>query len=125
MDADLVFRTQCFVYDLLQFNEANLLHPGATRYEYYLSSFYFTEAQVKELLARPCANDKSMTISDRLQHLFENKETSTKKEHEICTAHDLAPVFQSALGIKTGFYKSRAFKRRYRQFVKRKIREAT
>ncbi|KAK7746208.1 hypothetical protein SLS62_009424 [Diatrype stigma] len=93
---DPKFRQNCknFIYDLRTFgyNKRAQARLDKTGHEFYMGSPYFNEDVRAQLLDLPVS--RVGTLDQVLRALAMKRAGST-----ICASHDLAPIFESALGI--------------------------
>lgn len=106
-EEDLTFRLQCFVYDMLNLHERIQTSVA----QYYMDEFYFSPEEVLYLLQHP-TND-GRTFEELIQEKVAGR-------MELCSSHHLAPLFYETFGIRKDFHKSKAFKRRQREWLQRK-----
>ncbi|CZT03506.1 uncharacterized protein RAG0_10230 [Rhynchosporium agropyri] len=75
---------------------------NSTNHMYFLGSNYFSPDFVAKILALPMG---MVTVKDKLDQLTDRKVTR-ENQNEICAAHDLAPLFEAALGIQWDIVKA-------------------
>ncbi|MCJ1421259.1 hypothetical protein MMC32_007621 [Xylographa parallela] len=87
-------RCQNFVYDLHSFTKyQSKRRLEGTGHEYYLGKPYFEPAQVDMILSIEIMGG---TVASKLRELAQKKATTYDT---ICASHDLAPIFELALGV--------------------------
>ncbi|RYP64671.1 hypothetical protein DL769_006579 [Monosporascus sp. CRB-8-3] len=87
-------KCQNFVHDLRTFgaNKGAQARPAVT-HEFYIGSPYFNDSMRAQLLSLPVS--KMGTLEQVLRDLAMKRQNST-----ICASHDLAPIFEFALGVR-------------------------
>lgn len=102
--SDLWNRLKVFVNDLVKFgdNENAKKRLETNTSLYYLSTDYFTEHESSYILSFPSATGLS------LKQLLEVK-FKESVDQEICSSHDIAPVFQTVFNIRKGFQNEKIF----------------
>ncbi|KAF2648316.1 hypothetical protein K491DRAFT_552104, partial [Lophiostoma macrostomum CBS 122681] len=85
-----------FVHDLRKYgdNESAQARLDATESGYFLGLPYFAPYTVEKILGLPFG-DK--TLRDKLDALTRKKENESSGE--LCTSHDLAPIFEAVLEV--------------------------
>lgn len=90
------FRQACtnFIHDLRTFggNKGSRARLEGTGHEFYIGEPYFNDDTREKILRLPNAQG---TLESALRALAEKRKDGT-----ICAAHDLSPLFESALGLK-------------------------
>ncbi|MCJ1383469.1 hypothetical protein MMC17_006583 [Xylographa soralifera] len=83
-----------FVYDLHSFTKHRSRNRlEGTGHEYYLGKPYFEPAQVTAILG---IEIMGATVESKLHELAQKKAATYDT---ICASHDLAPIFELALGV--------------------------
>ena len=103
----LWYRINVFVYDLRHFQEsASQARLEDIADSSFLGLPYFTADEVAQLKATTVHNDTKKledviqeTLNERLQRRMKKRVQSG--DFRVCAAHDLAPIFEKALNIKS------------------------
>jgi hypothetical protein len=114
-DKSFFSRIKIFTYDLLSFesNELSRIRLEKKPATYYVSSVYFNDDEIKKVLSFPCAT--GLTLEQTLEKSF------SVAKNEICTSHDLAPIFCLVFGIRKGFKNEKEFTKALKEFEKRTL----
>jgi hypothetical protein len=124
-NASLLNRLKFFIHDLLQFRydasaRQRLLFDATASTMFYLSSVYFSPAEIGTLLSFKTCD--GIALEQALQLVvgkkLERARDGETAGYEICTFHDLAPTFQDCLGIQKDFQVEKEYKRLYKNFIK-------
>ncbi|RYP70419.1 hypothetical protein DL771_005460 [Monosporascus sp. 5C6A] len=88
-------KCQNFVHDLRTFgaNKGAQARLEQTRHEFYIGGSYCNDSMRSQLLSLPVS--KAGTLGNVLRNLAMKRQDST-----ICASHDMAPIFEFALGVK-------------------------
>ncbi len=91
-------RAQLFIRDLKCFSSDVKAQERlqSTKHEFYLGMPYFDDETVAKILTLPMGDGR---LNDKLVELVERKKERGQLD-ELCTSHDLAPVFQYAFEIR-------------------------
>ena len=125
---DLLMKIKIFVSDLMNFKndvharqrleKANINESN----NFFMSDDYFTEMEKNEILCFPASN--GVLFSEIVNFVIKEKIDSGK--NEICSSHDIAPVFKKVFGIQKGFENDNALlkaKNLFEQNYKKKLNE--
>lgn len=120
----LFFKLHVFIYELRQFRQDEEMRDRLDRVvdEFYIGMPYFTETEAIQLKStlvhtsdrnphhKGAANKKSpeddkelgVLIQETLNKRYEQTNEKRKRDGDfkVCAAHDLAPIFEKAFGIK-------------------------
>lgn len=96
--SDFDLKSRFFIRDLKTFNSDRKARNRlqGTGHRFYLGLPYFDSETVNKVLALPGGNNKSLGVE--LEMLMQRR-TEDNQAKEICTSHDLAPIFETALEI--------------------------
>ena len=72
---------------------------------FFMSDDYFTELEKNEILCFPASN--GVLFSELVSFVI--KEMIDTGKNEICSSHDIAPVFKKVFGIQKGFENDKAY----------------
>lgn len=109
--ADLFMKIKIFLSDLMNFkNDADArqrLEKANINesYNFFMSDDYFTEMEKNEILSFPASN--GVLFSELVNFVIKEKIDSGK--NEICSSHDIAPVFKKVFGIQKGFENDKTY----------------
>lgn len=103
--SDLLNRIKVFVNDLIKFddNKHAKKRLETNTFMYYLSTDYFTKDESRYILSFPSVTGLS------LEQILKMKFKETVNQ-EICSSHDIAPIFQTVFKIPKGFQNEKSFK---------------
>jgi hypothetical protein len=105
----LMNKLKVCIYDLNHFNFPKSQERIQTQYSpSFLSSVYFTEAEIEFLLAFP--SETGQTYGEIIHEFTERKQQSSS-DNMICTSHDIAPIMCAVFQIRKNFEKEKAFKK--------------
>lgn len=132
-DSKLFDHMKFFIHDLLVFGKDEgarlrlLQDPTA---QFYMSSVYFTTEQAEFLLSFKGRDGRTLeeTLQSRIARKVQQARDGSTSSYEICTSHDLAPVFQDHFDVEKGFhdknlYNKFAKEHRKQQQTKSKVRK--
>ena len=91
-----------FVNDLKNFNEKRLLHNYTE--SSFMSTMYFTDIEIMTLKT---ISIESVTLGESLDNLMIKRQD---KDGEICSSHDLCPLYERYFGITKSDYNKRVVK---------------
>ncbi|KAJ3147387.1 hypothetical protein HDU86_008002 [Geranomyces michiganensis] len=122
-EQDLFNRIKIFAFDLLTFGKdagARERLESQPDVPLYVSSAYFTPAEVDRILSFPSAT--GLTLQQTLEAVIADKtsaaQSGASRDYELCTSHDLAPVVCAHFGIRKGFQEEKAFTAALKAFKK-------
>lgn len=114
---DLLFRLQCFIFDLIQFRDDARVRIENSVRPYFMDEFYFADEEVEFLLDMPIQDEDGRKFRELLQEGLQAR----RGDGPICSSHSLAPLFWRSFGIRKDFHKSQEFKKKYKKFVTRRV----
>jgi hypothetical protein len=115
----LWYKLHVFMYDLRNFRskEASRARLDTVISLDYIGPPYFTDAEAQTL--RSTTIDGGKSLQDILEAFFNQKlearlerRANSEYDYKVCAAHDLAPLYEKAFGVKEGDLK------RNKEFVK-------
>lgn len=113
---ELFMKIKIYVYDLMNFgNDENARKRLETGDLFFMSDHHFTQMDKREILEFPTQNGR--LFSEDLEFIMKDKADSGR--NEICSAHDIAPVFVKVFGISKGFADEKTFKTAKKEFEKK------
>lgn len=87
---------------------------------HYISSVYFSPSDISMVLN--FAGGTGLTLKQLLEVQISRKMESgrggSSRDFEICTSHDLAPVFRDLFGVRKGFQQEKTFLKASKEFEK-------
>jgi hypothetical protein len=116
----LYFKIMYMVYDLLHLNEESERRLLCDSYNscyasVYLSSFYFSQDECEYLYHFPttfgCLKLHEL-ISERM----------CAKTIQICSSHDIAPIYRKVFQLEHSFYKSPCFSKDRKKWIKERVK---
>lgn len=112
---DLWMRLKMYHHDLKSFSSSEFARNRLlnTHHALFMSDCYFSDEERKYLLEFP-------TSSGLPLHAFLHEVLEGKRDHELCTSHDLAPPIENVFGIRKGYEKEKLFGDTLKKFNKRK-----
>jgi hypothetical protein len=92
---------------------------------HFMTKFYFTKVEAKRLGRRLMPNSVPLRIALDLlivKRAGENAATEAADSHEVCTAHDIAPLLVTCFGVKNYFTRKKyhnkeEFKRKKQEWI--------
>ncbi|KAI9136807.1 hypothetical protein BKA69DRAFT_1178627 [Paraphysoderma sedebokerense] len=116
-------RLKVFVCDLQSFGNNEDSRNRLEKYpdaKLYMSSVYFNQEEIKVLSDFPSGT--GLTLEQTFQVMMTEKmqapEKGVSRDYELCTSHDLAPVFSTIFDIRKGYREEKIFKKFLKGFTK-------
>lgn len=100
----LWYRLHVFLYDLRNFSDNNKSQARLDQIidASYLGQPYFSDNEVAMIKTTIIGNQKTLaeTIEESLNDKLNRRKRVEAKDYRPCAAHDLAPIFERAFGVR-------------------------
>ena len=118
-DTNLWNKIKFYLCDLLGAGKnVEIQHRLENSNQYYLPYFYFTEKEMEKITS---INTNEGIFGEIIQQTFNKKLADNKTKNNICTSHDIFPIYQKIFNLEKNFHKNPGLLRERKKYIKKII----